>query len=530
MLDIIIKNGTVADGSGRKAYRADIGIKDGYITAIKPDITDEAKNIIDASGKIVAPGFIDIHAHSDLCPFVPGLKPQSKLYQGVTLEVIGNCGMSNLPVTDSSRLRLTEYITTCFDMPLHGVTLEDNSISDYAVHIKRFPACTNIGVLIGHGTLRGCVAGFDMRPVTSDEQRVMEKLLDTELTRGALGMSLGLIYPPSSYGTFDELAGLARVLSKHNAVLTVHMRSESDKIFKAVDEVLEIAKASKVRLQISHLKLIGKKQWEQADKLIQKIQKARAEGINVASDQYPYTATSTGLSAVVPKWAMDGGYGAMCLRLSNPEEKLLAEIRSEIDNRGGAENILITYTHGAIPQVEGLTLAEISEQMELAPEQAAAKLLVDAKGGVACCYFSLSEDDVEKIMQEDFVAVGSDGYALTFDKNFLPFSPHPRSFGTFPRYFQTIRDKKLLPLEQAVYKVTLLPANILDLQDRGKIAEGYCADITVFDYDNIRDNSTYMNALQKPDGIEAVIINGKIALLNGEQSGENMGQVVLHKQ
>ena len=530
MLDIIIKNGTVVDGSGQKAYCADIGIKNGYITVIKSHIIDEAKNVIDASGKIVAPGFIDIHAHSDLCPFVPGLKPQSKLYQGVTLEVIGNCGMSNLPVTDKSRSRLTEYVTTCFDMPLHGIVLEDNSITDYAMHVKKNPACTNVGVLIGHGTLRGCVVGFNMRPVTLDEQMLMENILNAELTRGALGMSLGLIYPPSSYGTFDELVGLARVLSKHNAVLTVHMRSESNKIFTALDEVLDIAKASKVRVQISHLKLIGKKQWGESDRLIEEIKKARAVGIDVSSDQYPYTATSTGLSAVVPKWAMDGGYGAMCLHLSNPKDTLLDEMRREIDNRGGAENILITYTHGKIPQLEGLTLASISKQMQLTPEQATAKLLVEAKGGVACCYFSLSEYDIEKIMQEDFVAVGSDGYALTFDKDFLPFSPHPRSFGTFPRYFQLIRDKKLLPLEQAVYKATFLAANILDLKDRGKISVGYCADITVFDYNKIMDNSTYMNALQKPSGIEAVVINGKIALLNGEQVGENIGQVVLHPQ
>lgn len=530
MLDIIIKDGLIVDGTRSAAYKGDIGIKDGIIKEIQPELCCAAKEVIDADGLVVAPGFIDIHSHSDLCSFVPGLKPQSKLYQGITLEIIGNCGMSCIPVNDATRLMLTDYISKSLELPLHGIILEDDSIIDYAEHVKKLPAASNIGVLIGHGTLRGCVMGMEMRPPSKEEQKQMEDVLAYQLSNGAFGMSLGLVYSPSSYGAVDELTALAKVIAKYDALLTVHLRSEGAKIFEAVDEMLEIAKKSGARLEISHLKLMGKKQWGRAKELLQKIKCARSEGIKVTCDQYPYLATSTGLSVIVPKWATDGGFEAMCGRLKNPSDKLKAEIADELESRGGPESVLITSGHGKGLEFEGKRLSQIMDKYGIGAVDSAIKVLMETDGAASCCYFSLSENDVEDILKEVFIAVGTDGYALSFGNGFIKNSMHPRSFGTFPKYFELIREKKLLSLEDAVYKVSGLPAQILGIKNRGLLLPGMAADITVFDYANIRDNADYINSAVKPQGIKYVVVGGKIALSNGEQAGENTGKVIFHGQ
>ena len=529
MLDYLIKQGLLIDGTGEKSYVADIAIDKGKIAKIGSNLALEAKEVRNAKGMVVSPGFIDIHSHSDLCPFVKGLKPQSKLYQGITLEIIGNCGMSNLPVDDVSRKALTNFISTGLQLPMHGLILEDDSISDYVKHVELYPAATNVGVLIGHGTLRGCVVGFGMQKASAAELKRMKELLDRELTRGAFGMSLGLIYPPSSYGDMEEFIELAKVLKKHNAILTVHMRSESTQIFEAVEEMLEVARQTKVHLEISHLKLMGKTQWGRADELLQKLKAARQKGIDVTCDQYPYLATSTGLSALIPDWATDGGPQKMCARLVAPDAKLLQEISEEMERRGGASCILIVASHGKNTEFNGMTLDKIAKHMHTTADRAVAKLLVEAAGGVNCCYFCLNKEDMLKIMKEKFISVGTDGYALSFDKSFMDSNSHPRSFGTFPRYLQTIREEKLMSMEDAIYKITALPANVLGLKDRGLLREGNAADITIFDHQNVQDMAEYVDSLCKPKGIRDVFIDGKLALKDGEQVGAPFGRVILHE-
>ena len=529
MIDILIKNALIVDGTGRNRYHADLGITGKRITAIRENLDLAAATVIDAQNKVLAPGFIDIHSHSDLSPFFKDYKMQSKLYQGITLEVIGNCGISCLPVNDACRKEITDFIGAGLELPLQGVSLEDDSLADYARHLERCPAATNVGVLIGHGTLRGCIMGFEMRPPTAGELAQMEVLLDQELSRGAFGMSLGLIYPPSSYGELEELIALAKVLKKHEAILTVHMRSESTKIFEAVEEMLAVARASGVHLEISHLKLIGKSQWGRAAELLNLIKSGQAEGLDITCDQYPYTATSTNMAAMVPGWAQSGGAEAMCERLAQPEAKLLAEIKTEMERRGGAGCVLVVSTHGKFPEFDGVTLDKIAAKLGLEPELAVAQLLHAASGGVPCCYFCLSEKDVLTIMREPYICVGSDGYAMPFEKGLISSNPHPRSFGTFPRYLQTIREQQLMSLEQAVTKITALPARILGLRDRGTVALGQYADLTIFDPEQVADRSSYLDSLRKPSGINYVLIEGRVALAAGEQSGPNFGRVVLHE-
>ena len=529
MFDILIKNGTLVDGSGASAYSADLAVANGKIAEIGENIQGEAKLVLDGQGMIVAPGFIDIHTHSDVCCFVEGRRPESKLYQGITLEITGNCGRSHVPILPEKSKELVPYLAKNWQLPFDKVVLTDNDLAGYAEHVRRVPALTNLGVLIGHGTLRANVMGLGMEPAGEKEIKAMCDLLEQAMEQGAFGMSLGLIYPPSSYGNIAEFVALAKVIKKYDGILTVHMRNEGNKIFEAVDEMLTVAEQSGVHLQISHLKLMGKPQWGRAEELLGVIKAAQAKGINVTCDQYPYLATSTGLSAVIPKWAHAGGPEEMCKRLDAPTEQLLQETKAEIERRGGAHCVLVIGPCG-IPEFDGKRLDEIAAAMELTSERAACRLLVIAGGGIGCCYFSLCEEDMLKIMEQDFIAIGSDGYAFTFDKKAQGNNPHPRSFGTFPRFFQTVREHKLMSLEKAVYKATGLSADILGLKDRGRLQTGMAADITVFDYGTIEDCSEYTDSLQKPKGIKAVIIDGRLALLEGEIANPAFGRVLLHSK
>ncbi len=529
--DILIKNGTVFDGTGSARRQMDVGIKGQSIAAVGPDLGDDAELTVEAAGKFVTPGFIDIHSHSDWCPFYPGVKAVSKLYQGITLEIVGNCGISLLPVNDQCRPEIDELMASGLELPMHGLSMVDDTISDYAAHLEKCRPATDMGLLIGHGTLRGVVMGFGMRKPLPEELRKMETLLDQELSQGAFGLSLGLIYPPSAYGEHDELVALAKVVRRHHGILTVHMRSESTRIMEAVDEMLGIAKESGVHLQISHLKLIGKPQWGKAPLLLAKIKKAQAEGVEVTCDQYPYLATCASLDVLVPDWVKDGGTASMCRRLENPTGQILAETRAEMERRGGADCVLIVTTTGWKPEYDGQTLAAIAREMGVAPELAACKVLVGSKGLAPCCYFCLNEQDMLTIMKEQFIAVGCDGYAVPYDKGFfLGSNPHPRSFGTFPRYLSLIRDKKILTWEEAIHKITGLPAQILQLADRGQIAAGKRADLTVFDPETVADLATYTDSIKKPRGIEDVILAGQPALLKGSQPGGNLGHLCLHPE
>lgn len=530
MLDILIKNGLVIDGTGKTGYIADVAVAEGIIAQIAPEIEEAAKLVLDGKGLVVAPGFIDIHTHSDVCCFMEGRRPESKLYQGVTLEITGNCGRSHIPILPEKSKELIPYLKKTWQLPAAKVVLEDYDLQGFAEHVNRVPALTNLGVLVGHGTLRANVLGLGMEPAGEKEIGEMCELLDKCMEQGAFGMSLGLIYPPSAYGDIEEFTALAKVIKKHEGILAVHMRNEGNKIFEAVEEMLTVAEKSGVHLQISHLKLMGKPQWGRAEELLGVIKAAQAKGINVTCDQYPYIATNTGLAAVIPKWAHAGGPEAMTKTLAAPTEQLLQEAAKEIDRRGGANCVLVIGPSG-VPAYDGQTLDKVAKDMGESPEMAACKLLVGVScANIGCCYFSLCEEDMLKIMEQDFVSVGSDGYAYTFDKEAQGNNPHPRSYGTFPRFIQTVREHKLMSLEKAIYKATALNADILGIKGRGRLLPGMAADITLFDAEKIRDISEYTDSLKKPEGIKAVIIDGTLALLEGEIANPAFGKVLLHNK
>lgn len=527
MYQCVLKNATVADGTGAALYQADICIQDGKIECILPRYDGVAELELDVSGLITAPGFIDIHTHSDTVPLQTDKKPESKLYQGVTLEITGNCGISHLPAPKQRQEELTQFYNALLPASIDYFRLENESVSDYAAQVNANKPATNYGVLIGHGTLRGAVMGFEMRRPTPAEQDAMEQLLARQLEEGAFGMSLGLIYPPSSFSDAEELVGLCKVLAAHDCILAVHMRNESDRVFQAVEEMLDIAEKSGVHLEISHLKLMGKEQWGKTEQLLSMLQRARERGVKVTCDQYPYHASSTGLSALAPGWAHDGGVVSLTRRAQEASPELLKAIDQEMARRGGPDAVLVVDTHGCLPEFHGKTMTEIAQAMGVSPAQAVAKCLGDCGGAVSCIYFTMDLQDVYRIMQDMNISIGSDGISYEYE-DARKYCIHPRNFGTFPRFLQIVREQNLMPWEKAVYKMTGLPASVLGLKDRGTIRPGMVADLTVFDPKRVMDQATFTHSAVKPVGIRHVLVAGQPALLNGTQTDVCNGQVLLH--
>lgn len=523
MYDYVLRDGLIVDGSRNKPYKGSLCIEDGKIVDITEDIKVEGKTIINCADKVISPGFIDLHTHSDACP-LNSQSGESMLHQGVTLQIGGNCGISLIPSNDDKKDEIRSFFARTVEIVIEDENLKVNNMTDYTNIAEGNQLPINSGVFIGHGTLRAAVIGFDDRKATSAEMEEMKNLLDDALKNGAYGMSLGLIYPPSSYGDVEEFTELAKVIKENNGILTTHMRNEGEKVFESVDEMIEVAEKSGAHLHISHLKLMGKPQWGKSQQLLDKIEGARQRGCTITCDQYPYEATSTGLAALVPGWALDGGNAKMLERLKVKKDKLLKDMKDIMEKRGGPERVVVSSTHGKLPEFDGKNLEEIANILGVTPVEAAIEILLKCNGGAAAVYFSLSLDDVLNIMKSMDIAIGSDGLDFNYDINY---NPHPRNFGTFPRFLQMAREHNLMPLEDAIYKITGLPARILRLPDRGIIKVGNVADITVFDSSEVEDMSTFIKSPVKPKGIYHVFVEGKPVLQDGKQTQNKNGQVLL---
>lgn len=523
MYDYVLKNGLIVDGTREKAFIGSMGIKGNTIERITKNEDLDGEIILDCTDMVISPGFIDLHTHSDACP-LNEKAGESMVNQGVTLQIGGNCGISLIPANDEKMdeiksffARTVEVVPDRDDMILHNM-------KDYINITGEEDKVINTGLLVGHGTLRAAVMGFDDRKPTDEEMESMKKLLDEELKSGAFGMSLGLIYPPSSYGTLDEFVELGKVIRENNGIMTTHMRNESDNLFDAVDEMIEVAKKSGVHMHISHLKLMGKPQWGRAKELLDKIENARKNGANITCDQYPYEASATGLSALLPGWSLSGGNASMLERLEEGTEKLKEDIKENIEKRGGTDRILITSTHGVIPNIEGKYLNEISKDWNMEPVDTVIKILLECKGAVATVYFSMHMDDILEIMKSMDIAIGSDGLDFSYD---IEYNPHPRNFGTFPRFLRMLREEKIMSIEDGIYKLTGLPARILNLEDRGILKVGNIADITVFDFAKVKDAATFVKSPIKPEGIVHVFVSGKPVVKNYKRTNYLGGKTVL---
>ncbi len=501
--DVLIAGGTVVDGTGTPGRLSDVGIRDGRIIAVAPDLSrDSAQRIIDARGKVVAPGFIDLHAHLDPLLRLPGA--ESHVRQGVTTALGGPDGTSPLP--------LAPYLDSA---QAAGLGM-------------------NVAFLIGHNSIRESVMGLDNRAPTASELERMKALVAGGMADGAFGLSTGLRYLPGTFAKTDEVIALAAVAAAHGGIYTSHLRDEGMHLIEGVAEAIEIGRQAHIPVVLTHHKVIGKPMWGASKRTLAMIDSARAAGIDVMADQYPYTASYTGISVLVPTWALAGGNAAFRKRLDSPvlRDSIMAGIVWNIENdRGGGDISRVQLARVPWdPSLEGKTLADWArrEGREATPEVGAA-LVIEAmrRGGGNAIYHVMDEGDVERIMRYPLTAIASDGRLVQPGEG----SPHPRWYGTFPRVLaRYVRERHVLTLEDAVRKMTSLPAGRLGLADRGRIATGAWADIVVFDPNTILDKATYEEPHQYPEGIPFVLVNGVPVVDNGKFGPARPGRVLRHSQ
>lgn len=529
MKTLLIKNAFLVDGSGESGKRGSLLIREGRIAKVGTEneiCETRADEVIDVKGWVVSPGFIDIHSHQDAMIFADPMS-EAKLRQGVTTEVAGNCGFGPFPAPkDEEKLNIFIDLMTSLDFqfPETGISWIDFDSFMKAVEGNKFG--TNLLPLVAHGALRVNVMGGDQKRPTKEEMNEMVALLKTALDQGAWGMSSGLAYAPGSFSEPEEIIELCREIGKQKSYYVSHIRNEGDQILPSIDEAIEVGRQTGCRVNISHLKAMGVANWHQADILLGKINDAKKEGIDISADQYPYPASSTILGVLVPKWANDGGTLKMCARLQNREENptLLGEIEANMMARGGPDRIIVTRCATVYdPPVGGKTISEIAKEFDLSAIDTVAKLIVESSNAVMAIYLSLADEDVEKILKDKDVMVGSDGMVnLEY-----PQYSHPRAFGTFPRVLgEYVREKKSLSLESAIRKMTSLPAERIGLTDRGLLKPGYIADITIFDPETIIDKGTYTQANQHPIGIHYVMMNGEWIIKEGKLTGKRCGKIL----
>ena len=526
MQSILIKDGIIVDGTGKPGYKGDLYIEKGTIASIgrtsdfKPDFE------INASGLVVSPGFIDMHGHSDYTLLVNPFA-DSKIRQGITTEVIGNCGQSAAPLLGEAREE-AERIAERYE-----IDVDWTYMGEYIERMERSGISTNVAALVGFGTIRLSVMGYEARDPTDEELNEMKSLVARSIDEGAVGMSTGLRYVPQSYAKTEEVIEISKVVAEKGGIYTSHIRDEGDggRLIEAIEEAIRIGREAGVSVEISHLKILAKPLWNLCDKMLDLIETARKEGIDVTADQYPYRASGTSLMAWLPKWAREGGNEKLVERLKDPEirEKIKEKLAEVIEIRGGGDNALISRFEPN-PDFEGKTLTEVAKELNLPVIEAAMKLVEIAakeKKGIGIVNFNQSEENVRKIMSKPWVMVGTDGYALKPEGVLAKGVAHPRSYGTFPRILgRYVREEKLISLEEAIRKMTSLPARKLGFKDRGVIKEGMAADIVIFDPKTVIDRATYMKPHQYPEGIEYVIVNGEIVVEKGKHTGRLPGKVL----
>ncbi len=524
--DLLIRNGVIYDGSGVAGEIGDLAIRADQIAAIGVNVPGSARQVIDAEGLVVCPGFIDIKTHSDFTlPINP--KAESKVRQGVTTEIIGHCGFSVAPALAGKVTLLRDYLAPSAPwLPFRALSFPD--------YLETFPAtAVNAGMLVGHNTLRLMVMGMDQRAPQPAELAAMIGLLEEGLQAGALGLSTGLFTAPGCYAAADEIIALGHVLKRYNAGYFTHLRDESGKVLEAVEEAISVAEACGVHVQIVHFKCSGTDNWGKAKTALEMIAAARARGLDVDCDAYPYAAGSNPLKNLMPQWVQAGGVDAMLERLAKPETR--AQISADIA-RDGLNNwgripswdcVQISISPN-LPQFAGRTIAELAKERGQHPIDTVCDYLIDDKTSTRVLVTSISEDDIREIIRAPEPLVGSDGNCVATYGIVAQGRPHPRFYGTFPRIIDRyVRQQRLLPLERAINKMTGATAKALKLSDRGLLREGYRADVTLFDPADFKDRASYADPHQYPSGARTtVIVNGALVVENATHTGALPGKVL----
>lgn len=517
--DVVIKGGTILDGTGAEAFEANIGISDGVITAVGAEPITGAE-VIDAGGQVVAPGFIDLHSHADFR--LPGWPQAStQLPQGVTTLLVGNCGFSPFPIADLQETKST----TAFLEP--ELDWDWTGHADYADAVERSRPAINMATQVGHHALRNAVLGGEQRLATDDELAAMTDLLSDAASTGAQGLSTGLIYAPGTYSDEREVQHLVSAAGRLGMLYSTHIRNEGSALTDAIAEAIRVAENADARLQISHLKAAGLNNHGTVSAALELIDEAAARGVDVAADVYPYAASSTTLTTRLPTWAMDGGPQGLLSRLADPDQRqrLLAELREAESSTTPATKVLIAdLGPGRYENTAGMSLAQVAERDGVDASEAALRVLAAHQGAVTVVLHSMSEDDVTTVLRHPKVAVASDGWVMRPQGQGRP---HPRSFGTFPRVLgRYVRDQGVLSLAEAVRKMTSLPASRLGWSARGVLRRGAVGDVVVFDPDTIADTSTYTEPWNLATGVDFVLVAGQVAFAGGQPTGVRAGSVL----
>ena len=536
MMDVLIRGGKVIDGTGAPWFRADVAVQDGKIAAVErrpltaqngPPEGVAAATVLDATGCFVTPGFVDPHTHSDL-PLLVNPPAESQVRQGVTTVVIGNCGSAPAPEGPLNGAFLNRRIGE--RAAGQGLRRDWRTFDEYFDRLRRQGVAVNVAPLAGHATLRGEVMGMEHRPPTADELAAMCRLLDEALDDGVFGVSTGLIYPPSSYADTDEIVALAEVAARRGGLYFSHIRGEGDTLLDAVDEAIEIGRRAELPVQIAHHKAARPPNWGKTVQTLEMMQAARANGVDVAYDSYPYIASSSGLGSLLPDWAHEGGAPALLARLRSPveRERVVAGIRERAAGIEGWHTIIVSWVPTAAHKSwEGQTIEQIGTSLGLSGEETVAHVLDTLGGAAHMVYFQLDEADVCRVLAHPLGMIGSDGSVAAPYGPLSEGKPHPRSYGTHPRVLgRYVRELGLLTWEEAIRKMTSAPAQRLGLVAKGIVRPGLDADLVVFDPATVSDRATFDEPHQYPDGINHVLVNGELVVSGGNHLGTLPGHVL----
>jgi N-acyl-D-amino-acid deacylase len=527
--DVIIKGGTVYDGTGEKARVIDVAIRGDRIAGLGTFSADQAKTVIDAKGLAVAPGFINMLSWSTESLIEDG-RSQSEIREGVTTEIMGE-GYSMGPVNDRMKERMR---TQQGDIKYE---IKWNTLAEYLRYLEQRGISCNVASFVGATTIREFAIGLEDKPPTPEQLEQMRELVRQEMEAGALGIGTSLIYPPAFYAKTEELIELCKVAAKYKGKYISHMRSEGNQLLEAIDELLRISKEAGIPAEIYHIKAAGQPNWGKADAMLAKIEDARKAGLKITADMYTYTAAGTGLDACLPPWTEDGGYPALFKRLRDPatREKIAAEVRTPSDKwenlylaAGSPDKILLSgFKSEKLKPLTGKSLAEIAKMRGKDPIETIMDLIAEDESRIDCIYFLMSEENVKKEIAKPWVSFGSDEASQAPEGNFLKSNCHPRAYGCFSRVLgKYSREEKILTLEQAVRKLSGLPATNLGLDHRGFVQEGMFADVVVFDPATVGDRATFDKPHQYSVGMKHVFVNGAQVLKDGEHTGAKPGRAV----
>src|SRR6267143_1244249 len=527
--DVIIKNGTIYDGTGAEPKHADVAIRGARIAGVGDFKTAKAKTIIDANGLAVAPGFINMLSWS-VASLIQDGRSQSEIRQGVTTEVMGE-GESMGPVNERVREHMVRQQADI------KYEIKWNTLAEYLRYLEKRGVSCNVASFIGATTIRANVIGFEDKAPTPAQLEQMRELVRQEMEAGALGIGTSLIYPPAFYAKTEELIELCKVAAKYQGKYISHMRSEGSRLLEALDELIRISREAKIPAEVYHIKVSGQQNWPKIDDLLSRIEAAQKEGLKITADMYTYTAGGTGLDASLPPWTEDGGYPALFKRLRDPatREKIKAEVQKPTSgwenlyfDAGGPEHILLAeFRSEKLKPLTGKTLAEVARMRGKDPIDTAMDLIAEDESRVGTLYFIISEDNVKKELAKPWISFGSDEASQAPEGLFLKSNPHPRAYGNFARVLgKYLRDEKVIPMKEAVRRLSGLPATNFGLDHRGFLKEGMFADVVVFDPATIADRATYEKPHQYAVGVKHVFVNGVQVLKDGEHTGAKPGRAL----